>query len=149
MSFGVGIGDVLATLHTVKRIVEEVQSFRDAPHHFQHLSIELKMLQNTLESVLHIQTIDPSELETLDRIRLIAIHCRQPLLVFINKMRLNDVALGHFRTSATISSIGRRLHWSMISKRDVGELRKVAVSQMVAINVLLGLQQLYVKRYDC
>jgi hypothetical protein len=146
MSFGYGVGDVLATLHAVKRVVEEVRSFKDAPRHFQHLGVELKLLQNTLEIVLQVQTTDANELEILNRVRLIAFHCQQPLRSFINKMRPNEAALGHFRTSETTSSIGRRLHLSMIDKKEVEDLRKVLMSEMVAINVLLGLQRMFVKR---
>jgi hypothetical protein len=145
MNFGYGIGDVFATIHAVKRIVEEVQNYRDAPRHFQQLSAELRLLQDTLQSVLNIRTADPVELDNLDRIRLIAIHCQQPLQAFIQKMRLSETSLGHFRTSGTISTVARRLHWSLIDKKDVEGLRKVVVSEMVAINILLGVQQLWVK----
>jgi hypothetical protein len=145
MSFGYGVGDVFATIHAIKRIVEEIQNYRDAPRHFQQLSAELRLLQATLQSVLDIQTVDHVELENLDRIRLIAIHCQQPLQAFIQKMKLREPSLGHFRTSGTIRTVGRRLHWSLIDKKDVEGLRKVVVSEMVAINILLGLQQLWVK----
>lgn len=145
MSFGYGVGDVFATIHAIKRIVEEIQNYRDAPRHFQQLSAELRLLQATLQSVLDIQTVDHVELENLDRIRLIAIHCQQPLQAFIQKMKLREPSLGHFRTSGTIRTVGRRLHWSLIDKKDVEGLRKVVVSEMVAINILLGVQQLWVK----
>jgi hypothetical protein len=142
MSFGFSVGDFLAAIHTIKRVAEEVQSYKDAPRHFQQLSAELRLLHNTLQCVLHIQTTDSSELAGLDRIRMIAMHCHQPLQAFIDKMRPKETSLGHFRSAGTASTIGRRLHWSLIAKKEVEDMRKVIMSEMVAINVLLGVQQL-------
>jgi hypothetical protein len=142
MSFGFGIGDFLATLHSVKRIAEELQNYRDAPRHFQQLSAELRLLQNTLQCVLNIRTTDTNEIVMLNRIWIIAMHCHQPLQAFIDKMRSKEPSLGHFRSASTISTIGNRLHWSLITRKDVEHLKKVVLSQMVAINILLGTQQL-------
>ncbi|KAH7227566.1 hypothetical protein BKA60DRAFT_653925 [Fusarium oxysporum] len=52
-----------------------------------------------------------------------------------------QTSLGHFKTTKNLSSIGTRLHWSMVGLADVQELRETVISQMVAINVLLILQQ--------
>jgi hypothetical protein len=142
MSFGFGVRDFLASIQNLKRIAEEVQNYRNAPRHFQQLSAELRLLQNTLQCVLQVQTTDVNELANLERIRQIAMHCQQPLLAFIDKIRPKETSLGHFRTAGTISAIGGRLHWSLITRKDVEDLRKVVVSEMVAINVLLGMQQL-------
>ena len=142
MSFGFSVGDFLAAIHTIKRLAEEVQSYKNAPEHFQQLSAQLRLFHNTLQCVLDIQTTDPKELASLDQIRMIAMHCRQPLQAFVDKMRPKETSLGHFRSVGTASTIGRRLHWSMIAKKDVEGLRKVIMSEMVAINVLLGVQQL-------
>jgi hypothetical protein len=73
---------------------------------------------------------------------MIAIHCHQPLQAFVEKMRPKETSLGHFRSSGTASTIGTRLYWSLIAKKDVEGLRKVIVPEMVAINALLGVQQL-------
>lgn len=142
MSFGFGVGDFLATIHNLKRIAEEIQNYRDAPRHFQQLGAELKLLQTTLQCVLQIQTTNPNEIENLNRIRMIAIHCHRPLQAFVENMKLKEAKLGHFKSAGTISNVGTRLHWSLISRKDVEGLRKFIVSEMVAINVLMGVQQL-------
>ena len=82
------------------------------------------------------------EKQQLEHIRAIAIHCHQPVQAFINKMRGSEKTMGHFRASTTLSTIGRKLHWSLVTKNDVDDLRKVIMSEMIAINMLLGLQQL-------
>jgi len=142
MSFGFSVGDFLAAIHTIKRVAEEVQSYQNAPRHFQQLGAELRLLHSTLQCVLDIEVTDLTQKASLDRIRMIAIHCHQPLQAFVEKMRLKETRLGHFRSAGTASTIGTRLHWSLIVKKDVDDLRKVTVSEMVAINVLLGVQQL-------
>ena len=142
MSFGYGTGDVIAILNLFERVALEVRRYRTAPQHFQQLGAELQLLQRTLQRLLQTNPSGADEVEQLEHIRAIAIHCHQPIQAFINKMRPSEKSLGHSRSSTTLSTIGCRLHWSLITKKDVDELRKVVMSEMVAINVLLGMQQL-------
>ena len=142
MSFGYAVGDVIAILQLFERVALEVRNYRNAPQHFQQLGVELQLLQGTLRRLLQVEASCEDEKQQLEHIRAIAIHCHQPVQAFINKMRGSDKSLGHVRPSTTLSTIGRRLHWSLIAKNDVDDLRKVLMSEMIAINMLLGLQQL-------
>ena len=54
-------------------------------------------------------------------------HCHQPLLAFISKMRPSETSLGPSRSAGTLVTIERRLHWSLITRNDVDELRKVSI----------------------
>ncbi len=142
MSFGYAVGDVIAILQLFERVALEVRSYRNAPQHFQQLGAELQLLQGTLRRLLQLEPTCEDEKQQLEHIRAIAIHCHQPVQAFINKMRGSEKSLGHVRPSTTLSTIGRRLHWTLITKNDVDDLRKVVMSEMIAINMLLGLQQL-------
>ena len=142
MSFGFGIGDAIAVVGLLERLAEEVRSYRDAPGHFQNLGIELLLLRRALQRLLEVQPADDNEHDLLQQIRAIAMHCRQPLLTFIDKMRPKEASLGPVRSTGTLSTIAKRLHWSLISKKDVGELRQVVASEIAAINMLLAIQQL-------
>jgi hypothetical protein len=142
MSFGYAIGDVIAVVNLFERIAQEVQNYRDAPRHFQQLGAELSLLRTTIQSVMQVKATVPHDLEFLERIRAIAIHCRPALQSFMDKMRSSESSLGNMRSAGGMSAIGRRLHWSMITRKDVDELRKILLSEMVAINTLLGVQQL-------
>ena len=144
MSFGYGVGDVIAILNLLERVAVEVRNYRDAPRHFQQLGAELHLVQRTLQRLLQIEPIGEEDFGQIEQIRAIAIHCHQPLQAFVNKMRPSEKSLGHIRSSSTLSAVGRRLHWSLITKNDVDELRKVIMSEMVTINTLLGIQQLSV-----
>ena len=142
MSFGYGVGDVIAVLGMFERIAIELRNYKDAPSHFQHLSVELDLLRRTLQHVLSWEPQDDGERQTMERIRAIAIHCSQPLQAMIDKLRLKEGSLGHFRTTRSLSAIGTRLHWSMIAQKDIDALRQTILSETAAISVLLSAQQL-------
>ena len=142
MNFGGGVGDVIAILNLFERVALEVRSYRSAPEHFQQLGTELQLLQRALHRLLQVEPSDGDEARELEQIRAIAIHCHQPIQAFVNKMRPSDKSLGHARSSTTFSHIGQRLHWSLITKKDVDDLRKIIMSEMIAINMLLGIQQM-------
>ena len=144
MSFGYGIGDVLAILNLFERVAHEVRNYRDAPRHFQHLAFELQQLQKTIQQLLQVEPDSHEEQERLEHIRAIALYCLHPLQAFMDKMRPSEKALGHVRSVGTLSSIGKRLHWSLVTKGDVEELRATLLSQMIAINTLMGMEQMYV-----
>ncbi|KAL4781118.1 hypothetical protein BJX76DRAFT_24670 [Aspergillus varians] len=100
------------------------------------------MLQNTLVQVLRAEPTHDGERELIERIRAVAMHCHGPLQVFLDKMRNKAGALGHFRKTRSLSEVGVRLSWSMITHKDVEDLRKLILSEMVAITVLLSMRQI-------
>ncbi|RSL70415.1 hypothetical protein CEP53_001899 [Fusarium sp. AF-6] len=142
MSFGYAIGDVIAVLGLIERVALELRNYKDAPSHFQQLRVELDLVHSTLKHVLRLEPESEEERLTLDQVRAIVCHCSQPLQAMADKMRSKEGSLGHFRTTRTLSSIGTRLHWSMVAQSDVDAFRKTIVSEMVAINILLSVQQL-------
>ncbi|KAG7057883.1 transcriptional corepressor ssn6 [Colletotrichum scovillei] len=141
MSFGFAIGDFIAVLGLFERIAIELRNYRDAPARFQNLIVELDLLRSTLKHVLQAQTDDQSDELIVERIRAIVTHCHQPLLAFVDKLRSKERSLGHNRT-ARLSDVGIRMKWSMVTQKDVDELRKILLSEMLAINMLLSVQHL-------
>lgn len=144
MSFGYAVGDVIAVLGLFERVAVELRNYKDAPMHFQQLRAELDLVHSTLKHVLDLEPNCSTERQTLEQIRAIVMYCSQPLQAMVDKMRSKESSLGHFKTTRSLSSIGTRLHWSMIAQSDVDSLRKTIMSQMSAINILLSVQQLLV-----
>ncbi|EWG38526.1 hypothetical protein FVEG_01719 [Fusarium verticillioides 7600] len=140
MSFGYGVGDVIALLGLFERIAIELRNYKDAPMHFQQLRAELDLLRGTLKRALSLEPESDAERETLEQIRAIVIYCAQPLQSMADKMRSKESSLGHFKTTRSLRSVGTRLHWSMVGIDDVQELRKTVMSQMAALSVLLSVQ---------
>ncbi|CAF3500620.1 unnamed protein product [Fusarium graminearum] len=145
MSFGYAVGDVIAVLGLFERIAIELRNYKDAPVHFQQLRAELDLVHSTLKHVLSLESDCKEELQTLEQIRAIVIHCSQPLQAMVNKMRSKESSLGHFKSTRNLGAIGERLHWSMIAQGDVDSVRKMIMSQMAAINILMSVQQLLTK----
>jgi hypothetical protein len=142
MSFGFGVGDFVAVLNLLQRVATELRNYQNAPASFQELRVELELLRSTILHVLRIEPANEAERDNLDRVRAIAMHCHRPLLAMIDKMQSKDSSLGHFRTTRSLSAAGIRLHWSLLKQKDIDDLRKVILSEMVAINMLLSVQQL-------
>jgi hypothetical protein len=135
-------GDVIAILGLFERVAVELRNYKDAPAHFQHLGVELDLLRSTLRHTLQLQPENDDERQVLSKVGAIATHCLQPLQAMADKMRSKESSLGHFRTTTCLVNIGTRVHWSLIARKDVDELRKVILAEMVAINILLSTQQL-------
>ena len=146
MSFGFAIGDFIAVLNTLERVAIEVRAYRDAPTHFQELASELHLFKRALSRLQEIEPDHEDEKDRLEHLRAMALHCQQPLLTFIEKMRLKESSIGlsHQRKAMTLSTIGSRLHWSLVTRKDVDELRRVVMGGMTMINMMLGFQQLSV-----
>ncbi|KAK0618888.1 hypothetical protein B0T14DRAFT_565795 [Immersiella caudata] len=135
-------GEIIAVLGLFERVILELRNYKDAPSHFQQLSIELDLLSSTLRHASQLRPSNDDERQTLDKIGAIAMHCLIPLQAMGDKMRSKEGSLGHFRTTRSLASIGTRLHWSMISRKDIDGLRTTILSEMLAINMLLSTQQL-------
>ncbi|KAL3466458.1 hypothetical protein BJX64DRAFT_284396 [Aspergillus heterothallicus] len=142
ISFGFGISDFLIAFRLFKNVAAEIKNYCDAPAHFQPLRAELGLLQNTLLQAFRAELTLDVEKQFNERIRAIAVHCHGPLQIFLDKMRQKTGALGHFRKMRTLGEVGVRLAWSMVWQKDVKDLRKLIISEMVAITVLLSMQQI-------
>lgn len=136
------VGDVLAVLGLFERIAVELRSYKGAPAHFQNLGVELELVQSTIRQVLSLEPKDGADRDTLERIRAIALHCQPALQAFAAKMRTKESALGVLRNTKSLSSIGKRLHWSMIEAKDIHELRQTVLAEMGAITLSLSASQL-------
>lgn len=145
MSFGYAVGDVIAILGLFERIAIELRNYKNAPAHFQQLGAEIDLLQGAIRHALGIIPQNEAHRRTLERVRAIVLHCMPPLQALVEKMRSRESSLGHFRTSRmSLGHIGTRIHWSMIAKQDIDEVRVTIMSEIAAINMLLIAQSLYV-----
>ncbi|KAK0766523.1 hypothetical protein N5P37_000248 [Trichoderma harzianum] len=141
-AYGYAVNDIIAVLGLFERIAIELRNFKNAPAHFQQLGAEVDLLQNAMRHALRLIPQNDAHRDTLERVRAIVMHCLTPLQALVHKMRTKESSLGHFRTSKSLSHIGTRIHWSMIAKQDIDEVRITITSETVAINMLLIAQSL-------
>jgi hypothetical protein len=148
---------VIALAGLIERITAEVNSYRNAPQHFQRLSLELSFLSQVCNQLMQLSPDDSHDISQLERIRAIALQCLGPLTSFEEKMRKYDKVLGpdKWKVDASsktgggvareaqekLSEFRKRLHWSMIERKEVDELRTILASEILAINTLLSVQQ--------
>ncbi|MCJ1285648.1 hypothetical protein MMC26_004989 [Xylographa opegraphella] len=166
MSFGFGVGDLLAIANTIERIVSEIKSYRSAPSSFQRLAIELELLTKTCTQILQIQPIEADDATRMDNIRKSMCLCLGPLKAFAEKMRSSEDSLGVSKWLAEnhgalnddddpdgnggqahqntlrrrLRSVKDRIHWSMIESKEIDELRAVVAGQLVAVDTLLNVR---------
>lgn len=136
------VGDVIAIVNLFERVILELRNYRDAPPHFQQLSVELDLLISTLRHASQLRPSNEDERKTLDKVSAIVRACLIPLQDLVDKMRAKEGSLGHFRTTRSLANIGTRLHWSLMSRKDIDGLRMTILSEMLAITMLLSTQQL-------
>ncbi|KAH0552904.1 hypothetical protein GP486_006898, partial [Trichoglossum hirsutum] len=144
ISFGFAVSDFIAVLGLAERLCAEIKSYRQAPAHLEQLGRELGFLHQVLS---RLDQITPSagndaDAAQIERMKAIATHCRGPLKSFIDRMGTFEEFLGCHRVERSLKGMKKRLHWSIsVSKNEVGDVRAIVVSQILAINTLLNAQQ--------
>ncbi|KAI9728061.1 MAG: hypothetical protein M1835_003693 [Candelina submexicana] len=137
MAFGVGIGDVIAVAGLIERIATKIKDYRHAPEHFQQLTTGLDFLYQVLQRLgqVNATSSNQDEVANFERIKTVSTHCKGPLKAFLDKMDTYETFLGKYQVTGGFKEVGKRLYWSIsIGKKEVGELRAVVVSQILAIN---------------
>lgn len=107
MSFGVGIGDVVAIIQTFERVAKEIRSYRDAPAQFQQLGAGLYLLQQALQRLLQVNPVYEAEWQEMELIRAIVIYCHRHVQAFVENMGPFESAVGQVKSSMTIRKIRR------------------------------------------
>jgi hypothetical protein len=77
--------------------------------------------------------------------------CLGPIQDFEQKMRRYDGTLGadawkneNKGVRERVKEYKRRLHWSMIERKEVDELRAILASEILVVNTLLSVYEWYV-----
>ncbi|KAL4882197.1 hypothetical protein BJY04DRAFT_50118 [Aspergillus karnatakaensis] len=141
MSFGYGLGDPISVLQLAERVATEIRNYRDAPQHFKRLQGELDLIQSGIRHVQQLQPADTEEAACIEQIRAVAMFSGPMLQKFVDKMLLKERTLGHFRTAKPWPTIGARLHWSLIDRHNVDDLRQVLITQMMVMGILMSTLQ--------
>lgn len=142
---------MIAGVNLANRIISEVNSCRSAPHHFQRLSIELGFISKLCTQILSLEPSIPSEAIQLHHIRAIIMQCLGPIQDFEQKMSRYDGTLGvdawkneNKGICERLKEYKTKLHWSMIERKEVDELRAILASEILVVNTLLSVQEWYV-----
>ena len=166
MSFGWSAGDILAAVSTssaserrvsyvslhshlfLELVVQVSNAIKDkggAASKYQHVQLELRALQTTLQRLLELEPNHPSNACQLNAIRGVALACTIPLREFLDKIQRFESSLGPFARpgSFSISSAARKSQYGLFFAKEVSELRAVVAGKVISINILLGMQIMY------
>ena len=134
------VGDFLAVLGLVYRVVEELKRSSKAPKDYQYLLVQLELLDRALIELQHIEPTTQYEMRRLDSIRALISTCQQPLKEFLTMIEEKfEHRLGSWNSNnGSFSGLGRRIQWSMkYQDKEVRSLRERLAPNFATITLLL------------
>ena len=142
MSFGFAIGDFLTAGKLIAQAICALKDAGGSKQQYQRLILELHVLQVSLEGVEKLD--GPDELGPVRRaIKDAALNGLNPLLGFLKMTEKYNESLGVGQSSGRLRGAGEKIMWAT-KREDIQRFRQEMNSHVVAINMLLGLYQVYV-----
>jgi len=115
MSFGYGIGDVIAGAALIQQLIGLLDESTGAGAHYRRLKIELQSLQDTLTQVQFLD-LEDSQLESRIGLEQTASLCKETVEDFISlverKIRKYDSGLGKKQPIWKLKSTFRKIQWN-------------------------------------
>ena len=136
MSFGVSVGDFIATGILIKNIVSALRTSSTSEHH--ELLLELDGLQRALNQIEHLPAGPQQETE-VNAVKVAALTCQYRLDDFASKLRKYE-SLGH-TTKANSAEKARawrlKLQWGFSMEAEVQSLRAYLIAHVGYLNMRL------------
>jgi hypothetical protein len=140
MSFGWSVGDIVAALQLLDKVVVALKDTGGASSHYQDVSAFLGVLTVTLQHLKALQAapLDPDIAKNLEQL------CAQiqgPLTSFRERIHLTfDRDLGSDSTRPKFLTAGRKLKWAISTSKEVKDLEKKIGRNISVIGVVLSQQ---------
>jgi hypothetical protein len=140
MSFGWSVGDIVAALNLLHKVVIALKDTGGASSDYQDVSSFLNVLTFTLRHLNALQAapLDPDLAKNLAQL------CEQvqgPLTLFCERIRTSfERDLGADSTRLRLLTAGRKVQWALLTSKKVKELREKIGGPIVAIGVVLSQQ---------
>ncbi|TGO37978.1 hypothetical protein BHYA_0084g00080 [Botrytis hyacinthi] len=131
MSFGFGIGDILAVIELAKRIRKD---FVDAPSQFRDISLEVRSLSIVLQDIEDELSLPDLNAKQKSELKGIIVGCRDVL----EKLQRTLSTYGEFRSDSRgckAKRIWKRFKWE---PDDIKELRSRVTANVTFLNALRG-----------
>jgi hypothetical protein len=140
MSFGWSVGDIVAALQLLNKVLPALKETGGASSEYQHVTNFLGVLTVTLQHLKTLQAapLDPDLAKNLEQ------HCaviQGPLTSFRERIRTRfERDLGLDSTRLKILTTGRKLQWALSTSKDVKVLEREIGGQLGAISIVLSQQ---------
>lgn len=142
MSFGFSVGDFLAAGKLILDIIESLQDVGGAKSEYQELIHELRSLEKALQHLDQLQSDSAHQGRIVQSIKFAALSCRQPLELFLAKIKKFDSTLDVWSKGQTSKTIVRKIHWGLGMKSEVTKLQGYLNLHVNTINMLLATHSL-------
>lgn len=140
--FGFSVGDVLAGLHVVRKLIRALNDTAGSRAAYQKLISEFLTLEQALTSVHNLQVVPAQAAEKI-ALEQVAQQCQHSIEKFMTKNAKFKDSLG-VRPSS-LSSWRSNLHkiqWALCRENEIEELRTEIAAHSTTINLILSTIQL-------
>lgn len=140
--FGFSVGDVLAGLHVVRKLIRALNDTGGSRVAYQTLIAELVNLEDALRGVNDLQ-VDPTQAAQKLALEQVARECQKTIQNFLAKNAKFKDSLG--ARPSTMSAWRSNLHkvqWALFKESEIDALRIEIAAHSTTLNIILSTVQL-------
>lgn len=140
--FGFSVGDVLAGLHVVRKLVKALNDTTGSRDAYQKLISELSNLDEALTGAKDLR-ISPTQAAQKLALEQLAQQCQDSIKQFLDANTKFKKSLGVSSSSRkSWQSIWRKVQWALCKEKEIEELRSRIASYSATLNLVLSTIQL-------
>lgn len=145
--FGFSVGDVLAGLHVVRKIIRALDDTAGSRAAYQKLILELLNLEEALSEVRKLQ-VDPTQAAQKIALKKVAGQCQLGIKTFLeNNMKFQDsLGVGVVPSSLSLKAGWRmnlhKIQWALCKDGPIKELRTELTAHTTTLDLILSTVQL-------
>ena len=142
-SFGYSVGDCIASLDLLVRIIKSLRETGGASSEFQQLQTDLEFLGEVLArlNIADLISTKASAEQTAKALKFVQ-SSQAIISALLDKLSKFKNALAVGATSGKLPSALRKAQWALMYSEDVAKLRQVLVSQTTNLTLFIEAQNM-------
>lgn len=145
--FGFSVGDVLAGLHVVRKLIRALNDTVGSRPAYRKLISELLTLEEALTGVRALQVVDPTQAAQKIALEQVAQQCQRSIEEFLTRNAKFKSSLGDApRSSPSLLSAWRsnlhKVQWALCKESEIEGLRTEIAAHATTLNLMLSTIQL-------
>jgi hypothetical protein len=139
MSFGWSVGDIVAAISLVNRIITCVGNIGGSREHFQELESELRGLSRALNEISELAR-KPDQISDIVALKFAACLCGDTLERFYERIKPFDASLGATapKGASRMNAVPRMVRWELLLKKDIPEFRSYLAAHVGSLTLRLN-----------
>lgn len=139
--FGFSVGDVLAGLHAVRKLIRALNNTAGSRPAYQKLILELSNLEDALTGI-HNLPVDPTMAVQKITLGQVAQQCQRSIETFMNKNAKFKRSLGAQPSLSAWRSNLHKVQWGLCKDSEIEGLRAEIAAHSTALTIILSTVQL-------